>query len=110
MLRENKRMLDKSIRELDRERMGLQNEEKKTIAEMKKLAKEGQNDAVKVLAKSLVRNRAAVQKMYALKSQLQAISLRLATLKSQQAMADSMRGVDTCAEPSAQPAQLAPHN
>lgn len=42
MLRENKRMLDKAIRELDRERMGLQQQEKKTIAEIKKMAKEGQ--------------------------------------------------------------------
>lgn len=42
ILRENKRMLDKAMRELDRERMGLQNQEKKTIAEIKKMAKEGQ--------------------------------------------------------------------
>lgn len=35
-------------------------------------------DAVKVMAKSLVRNRHAVTKMYGLKSELQAVSLRLA--------------------------------
>lgn len=35
-------MLDKAMRELDRERMGLQNQEKKTVAEIKKMAKEGQ--------------------------------------------------------------------
>ena len=46
LLRENKRMLDKGIRDLDRERMGLQNEEKKIIAEIKKLAKEGQNVSI----------------------------------------------------------------
>lgn len=34
-------------------------------------------DAVKVMAKSLVRNRHAVTKMYGLKSQLQAVSLRI---------------------------------
>ena len=44
------------------------------------------------MAKSLVRNRHAVTKMYGLKSQLQAVSLRMATLKSTQAMADAMRG------------------
>lgn len=44
------------------------------------------------MAKSLVRNRHAVTKMYGLKSQLQAVSLRLATLKSTQAMADAMQG------------------
>lgn len=92
MLRENKRMLDKAIRELDRERQGLQNQEKKLIAEIKKTAKQGQNEAVKVMAKSLVRNRHAVTKLFGLKSQLQAVSLRVQTLKSTQAMADAMRG------------------
>jgi charged multivesicular body protein 2A len=92
MLRENKRMLDKAIRELDREIMGLQNQEKKIVVEIKKMAKEGQMDAVKVMAKSMVRNRHAVTKMYGLKSQLQAVSLRLATLKSTQAMAEAMGG------------------
>ena len=42
MLREHKRNLDRSIREIDRERTGLQNQEKKIIVEMKKLAKQGQ--------------------------------------------------------------------
>ncbi|KAF8063799.1 VPS2.1 [Scenedesmus sp. PABB004] len=92
ILRENKRMLDKAMRELDRERVGLQNQEKKTIAEIKKMAKEGQMDAVKVMAKSLIRNRHAVTKLHALKSQLQAVSLRIQTLKSTQSMADAMRG------------------
>lgn len=41
-LRENKRILDKSIREIDRERTALQAQEKRTMAEMKKLAKAGQ--------------------------------------------------------------------
>eukprot|EP01026_Neomeris_dumetosa_P014602 TRINITY_DN1535_c0_g1_i3.p2 TRINITY_DN1535_c0_g1~~TRINITY_DN1535_c0_g1_i3.p2 ORF type:complete len:237 (+),score=55.84 TRINITY_DN1535_c0_g1_i3:76-786(+) len=92
MLRENKRMLDKAIRELDRERTGLQNQEKKLIQEIKSTARQGQMGAVKVMAKSLVRNRHAVTKMYGLKSQLQAVSLRMATLKSTHAMAESMRG------------------
>ncbi|KAL6776337.1 hypothetical protein ACKKBG_A20725 [Auxenochlorella protothecoides x Auxenochlorella symbiontica] len=92
LLRENKRLLDRSIRELDRERTGLQNQEKKLVMEIKKMAKEGQMDAVKVMAKSLVRNRHAVNKMFALKSQLQAVSLRIATLKSTHAMADAMKG------------------
>ncbi len=35
-------MLDKAIRDLDRERMGLQNQEKKLVAEIKKTAKQGQ--------------------------------------------------------------------
>lgn len=35
-------MLDKSIREIERERQGLQSQEKKLIAEIKKSAKQGQ--------------------------------------------------------------------
>uniref|UniRef100_A0A061R9N9 Charged multivesicular body protein 2A n=1 Tax=Tetraselmis sp. GSL018 TaxID=582737 RepID=A0A061R9N9_9CHLO len=92
MLRENKRMLDKAIRELERERTQLQNEEKKLITEIKKSAKQNQMDAVKIMAKSLVRNRHATTKMVQLKSQLQAVSIRLQTLKSSQAMGDAMRG------------------
>ncbi|MEW5301131.1 MAG: hypothetical protein WDW36_004010 [Sanguina aurantia] len=92
LLRENKRQLDKAIRDLDRERMGLQNQEKKVVAEIKKMAKEGQTASVQVMAKSLIRNRHAVTKMYGLKSQLQSVSLRLATLKSTQAMASAMMG------------------
>eukprot|EP00967_Tisochrysis_lutea_P082124 scaffold113690_cov21-Tisochrysis_lutea.AAC.1 len=42
LLRENKRNLDKAIRDLDRERMGLQNQEKRIIQDIKKMAKEGQ--------------------------------------------------------------------
>lgn len=42
LLRENKRMLDKSIREIERERQGLQAQEKKLILDIKKSAKQGQ--------------------------------------------------------------------
>ena len=42
LLRENKRLIDKSIREIDRERNSLQMQENKLIIEMKKNAKNGQ--------------------------------------------------------------------
>jgi charged multivesicular body protein 2A len=42
VLRENKRLLDRSIRELERERMTVEGQVKKTMAEMKKMAKAGQ--------------------------------------------------------------------
>ena len=41
-LRENKRLIDRSIRELDRERVKMEAYEKQTVNEMKKLAKAGQ--------------------------------------------------------------------
>ncbi|KAL5991982.1 hypothetical protein ACLOJK_012894 [Asimina triloba] len=93
LLRENKRMLDKSIREIERERQGLQTQEKKLIAEIKKSAKQGQMGAVRVMAKDLIRTRHQITKFYALKSQLQGVSLRIQTLKSTQAMGEAMKGV-----------------
>ncbi|ERN07799.1 hypothetical protein AMTRI_Chr08g204440 [Amborella trichopoda] len=93
LLRENKRMLDKSIREIERERQGLQAQEKKLIMEIKKTAKQGQMGAVKVMAKDLIRTRHQITKFYALKSQLQGVSLRIQTLKSTQAMGEAMKGV-----------------
>ena len=48
LLRENKRMLDRSIREIDRERASMMSQEKKLIAEIKRMAKANQMGAVKV--------------------------------------------------------------
>lgn len=45
------------------------------------------------MAKDLVRTRQHVQKMYKMKTQLQAVALRIQTIKSQAAMASAMKGV-----------------
>jgi charged multivesicular body protein 2A len=42
MLRENQRMITRSVRELDRERTKLEQQEKKLVADIKKAAKAGQ--------------------------------------------------------------------
>lgn len=86
-------MLDRSIRDLERERQGLQAQEKKLIVEIKKTAKQNQMGAVRVMAKDLIRTRHQITKFYGLKSQLQGVSLRIQTLKSTQSMADAMKGV-----------------
>jgi len=49
-------------------------------------------NACKVMAKDLVRTRRYVQKFYQMRTQLQAVSLRIQTLRSNQQMADAMRG------------------
>lgn len=59
-LRKHQRALEKTMRELDRERIKLENQEKKTIAEIKKNAKNGQMGAAKIGAKDLVRTRRSV--------------------------------------------------
>jgi charged multivesicular body protein 2A len=45
------------------------------------------------MAKDLVRTRRYIQKFYQMRTQLQAVSLRIQTLRSNQAMADAMKGV-----------------
>lgn len=42
MLRNNQRALNRAIRDLDRERQRMEQQEKKIIADIKKMAKEGQ--------------------------------------------------------------------
>lgn len=42
MLRKNQRALNKAMRDLDRERLKMEQQEKKVIADIKKLAKDGQ--------------------------------------------------------------------
>jgi charged multivesicular body protein 2A len=103
-LRKHQRALEKTQRELDRERVKLENQEKKLIIDIKKSAKNGQMGACKIQAKDLVRTRRYaitsaytariegwlsqwqitsnislryVEKFYSMRTQLQAISLRI---------------------------------
>ena len=87
------RSIKKSIREMDRERTGLERQEKKLMADIKKEAKAGRNDSAKIMAKDLVRTRKFQQKMWKMKSHMEAVSLRLQTMSSSQQMAQCMKGV-----------------
>ena len=80
------------IRELDRERSQLERQEKKLVVDIKKMAKSGQIEAVKIMAKDLVRTRNFVKKFILMRANIQAISLKVQTLKSQAAMANAMKG------------------
>uniref|UniRef100_A0A1B6FYK0 Charged multivesicular body protein 2a n=1 Tax=Cuerna arida TaxID=1464854 RepID=A0A1B6FYK0_9HEMI len=93
MLRKNQRALNKAIRDLDRERQRMEQQEKKIIADIKKMAKEGQMDAVKIMARDLVRTRRYEKKFMMMKANIQAVSLKIQTLRSQNAMAQAMKGV-----------------
>ncbi|OQS05895.1 charged multivesicular body protein 2a [Thraustotheca clavata] len=90
-LRENKREINRAIRDLDRERTNLQMAEKKLIIEIKKMAKENQIASVKIMAKDLVRTRQHITKFYTMRSQLQAVSLRMETAKSAEAMTSALQ-------------------
>ena len=80
------------IRELDRERSQLERQEKKLVVDIKKMAKSGQIEAVKIMAKDLVRTRNFVKKFILMRANVQAIALKVQTLKSQAAMANAMKG------------------
>ena len=92
LLKEHKRTLSRAVRELDRERLRMEQQEKKIILDIKKTAKAGQMNAVRVMAKDLVRTRRYVGKFYEMRTQLQGVSLRIQTLQSTQAMGDAMKG------------------
>ncbi|GKZ52745.1 ESCRT-III subunit protein did4 [Aspergillus niger] len=91
-LRKHQRALDRTQRELDRERVKLENQEKKLVQDIKKSAKNGQIGACKIQAKDLVRTRRYIQKFYQMRTQLQAISLRIQTVRSNEQMMQSMKG------------------
>merc|ERR1719193_2643668 len=57
------------------------------------MAKQGQMDAVKIMAKDLVRTRRYVKKFMLMRANIQAVSLKIQTLKSQNSMAQAMKGV-----------------
>nr|CAD7570624.1 unnamed protein product [Timema californicum] len=93
LLRKNQRALNKAMRDLDREKSRMEQQEKKIIMDIKKLAKDGQMDAVKIMAMDLVRTRRYVKKFMLMKANIQAVSLKIQTLRSQNAMAEAMKGV-----------------
>ncbi|KAB5558464.1 Snf7-domain-containing protein [Coniochaeta sp. 2T2.1] len=91
-LRKNQRLLDKAIRELDQQRVKLEKQEKTLVAQIKQSAQKGQMGACKIQAKDLVRTRRYVEKFYSMRSQLQKISLRLQTYRTNEQMMQAMKG------------------
>lgn len=89
-LRKHQRQLERNGRELDREKGKLQQQEKKLIADIKKSAKEGQTKTANIQARDLIRTRKQAAKFEKMKTQIQAISLRLQTIRSSNEMTNSM--------------------
>lgn len=91
-LRKNQRLLDKAIRELDQQRVKLERQEKTLVGQIKQSAQKGQMGACKIQAKDLVRTRRYIEKFYGMRSQLQKISLRLQTYRTNEQMMQAMKG------------------
>ncbi|XP_056400416.1 charged multivesicular body protein 2a-like [Hyla sarda] len=93
ILRENQRALTRAMRELDRERQKLEQQEKKIICNIKKMAKEGKMDAGKIMARELFRTRRYMKKFRLMREDIHAVFLKLRTLKCKNSMAQAMKGV-----------------
>lgn len=93
VIRENQRLIKKGVRELEKEISNLQRNEKKLNADIRKMVKQNQMGAAKVMVKDLVRTKKSVTKFIELKTHLNAVGLKIQTVKSTQAMTDAMKGV-----------------
>ncbi len=82
LAKEWKRNLQKESRTLDRDILNLGREEQKALKECKKLAKEGNVKAAKILAKEVVNTRNAVARMHTAKAQMNSVSMMLQTSAS----------------------------
>ena len=51
-------------------------------------------EAVKIMAKDLVRTRNFVKKFILMRANIQAVSLKIQTLRSQSAMANALKGIN----------------
>ncbi|KAK1751884.1 Snf7-domain-containing protein [Echria macrotheca] len=91
-LRRNQRLLDKAIRELDQQRVKLEKQEKTLVNQIRQSAEKGQMGPAKIQAKDLVRTRRYIEKFYSMRSNLQKISLRLQTHRSNEQMMQAMKG------------------
>ena len=89
-LRNNKRVIQRAIREMDRERAALEREKQKLERDIKKLAAQNETAAVRVMAKDLVRTRQYISKFYVMRSNLQSLSLQMQTMKTSHDMGVAM--------------------
>ncbi|GBG31490.1 Charged multivesicular body protein 2a [Hondaea fermentalgiana] len=89
-MRANKRVINRAVREMDRERAALEREQAKLERDIKKLAAKGEMQAVRVMAKDLVRTKQYISKFHVMRSNLQSLSLKMQTIKTQHEMGLAM--------------------
>ncbi|EGB09650.1 hypothetical protein AURANDRAFT_7138, partial [Aureococcus anophagefferens] len=74
-----KRELAKEGRQMEREIRKMEEAENKSKAECQKLAKAGRVDACKIIAKEIVRTRAARERLLVARTQISSVSMQLQT-------------------------------
>ncbi|BFZ25242.1 hypothetical protein BsWGS_28281 [Bradybaena similaris] len=89
-IRENDKVLKKQTRDLTRDRNALEREEKKLEMDIKTAAKQGNKQAVTILAKQLVNLRKQKTKSYAMGSKISAIGNQQKVMSSNMKMAGAL--------------------
>ncbi|XP_074551767.1 charged multivesicular body protein 2b-like [Halichoeres trimaculatus] len=89
-IREQTKELRGTQREITRDRTALERQEKQITAEIKKMARSGNKEACKILAKQLVQLRKQKARTYAVSSKVTSMSSQSKLMKSQMKMAGAM--------------------
>lgn len=90
IIKEQSKELRGTQRQITRDRTALERQEKQLEAEIKKMAKSGNRDACKILAKQLVQVRKQKNRTYAVSSKVTSMSTQTKIMNSQMKMAGAM--------------------
>uniref|UniRef100_A0A671XD41 Charged multivesicular body protein 2Ba n=1 Tax=Sparus aurata TaxID=8175 RepID=A0A671XD41_SPAAU len=90
IIKEQGRELRGTQRQITRDRAALEKQEKQMEAEIKKMAKSGNREACKILAKQLVQLRKQKNRTYAVSSKVTSMSTQTKVMNSQMKMAGAM--------------------
>ncbi|KAI4349375.1 hypothetical protein L6164_009967 [Bauhinia variegata] len=91
-MRESKREMANATRGIEKEISGLQLEEKRLVAEIKKTAKTGNDAATKILARQLVRLRQQIANLQGSRAQMRGIATHTQAMHAQSSVAVGMKG------------------
>ncbi|XP_034741278.1 charged multivesicular body protein 2Ba [Etheostoma cragini] len=90
IIKEQSKDLRGTQRQITRDRAALEKQEKQMEAEIKKMAKSGNKEACKILAKQLVQLRKQKNRTYAVSSKVTSMSTQTKVMNSQMKMAGAM--------------------
>jgi len=90
--REQKRIITRSERKLNREITGLERQEAKMMKEIKKMATAGQHGAAKIMSKDIARNRATRTHYRQMASQMMVMKNQMASMQMNASVMEGLKG------------------
>ena len=94
ILRENKRVVDRASRKMEREIANIGRLEEKTLREVAALAKKGQHGPAKTMAKTVAGCRKQRDQFYTMSANLKAISMQMSAASITKEMMGTMSSVN----------------